>query len=118
VPDPLAMADWYVEHCDMKIVLQIDEPPFTRFMADQQGKTCIEIYKNVSAPIPDYTTQSHLIYHHAFAVDDPEVAQQELLEAGASFVEEVRQPSGTILIMLRDPWGVPLQLVHRVGGWY
>ena len=44
VPDPVAMADWYVEHCDMKIVLQIDEPPFTRFLADQQGKTCIEVY--------------------------------------------------------------------------
>ena len=118
VPDPVAMADWYVEHCDMKVVLQIDEPPFTRFLADQQGETCIEIYKNTVAPIPNYTTQSHFIYHHAFAVEDLLHTKETLLEAGATYVEEIEQPNGTILIMLRDPWGVPLQLVHRTNKWY
>lgn len=118
VPDSIAMADWYVENCGMKIVIRIDEPPFTRFLADKQGTTCIEIYQNTSADIPDYHHQNHLVYHHAFAVDDPETTREELLKAGATFVEDINLPNGTRLIMLRDPWGVPLQLVKRVDPWY
>ncbi len=82
VPNPVAMADWYVAHCDMKVALQIDEPPFTRFIADQQGNTCIEIYKNTAAPIPDYPAQSHFVYHHAFAVENPEQTKEVLIEQG------------------------------------
>jgi len=118
VPDPVAMADWYVEHCDMRIVIQIDEPPFTRFLADQEGKTSIEIYKNTAATIPDYSSQNHLVYHHAFAVEDLETTRERLLEAGASFVEDVKLPNGTRLIMMKDPWGISLQLVNRPQKWY
>ena len=27
VPDPVAMAAWYVEHMDMKVVIATDSPP-------------------------------------------------------------------------------------------
>ena len=118
VADSIAMADWYVEHCRMRIVLRVEGPPFTRFLADQKGRTCLEIYQNPKAPVPDYAAQSHLVYHHAFAVEDPDETRDRLLAAGATFVEEVHLPSGSRLIMLRDPWGIPLQLVYRVGKWY
>ena len=118
VSNPVKMADWYVEHCKMRIVLQVDKPPFTRFLADREGSTCIEIYNNTLAPIPDYQSQSHLVYHHAFSVEDPDLTRDDLIAAGASFVEEVNLPNGTRLIMLRDPWGIPLQLAKRPESWY
>jgi len=118
VPDSRSMAEWYVKHCGLRIVIQIDEPPFTRFLADQVGNTCIEIYQNTSAEIPDYPNQNPLVYHHAFVVVDLDKTREKLEKVGASFVEEVNPSAGTRLIMLRDPWGVPLQLVHRVNKWY
>ena len=118
VSSPVEMADWYVNHCKMRIVLQIDEPPFTRFLADQEGKTSIEIYKNETAPIPDYHNQNHLVYHHAFSVEHLEETRDKLIGSGATFVEEVEIANGTRLVMLRDPWGIPLQLVKRAKPWY
>jgi len=118
VPDSRSMADWYVKHCGLRIVVQIDEPPYIRFLADQEGNTCIEIYQNPSADIPDYPNQDPMVYHHAFAVDDPQIISDKLQQAGASFVSETNLPNGTLLIMLRDPWGIPLQLVQRKNPWY
>jgi len=118
VPSSAEMADWYVENCNMRIVLRIDQPPFTRFLADQEGTTCIEIYTNESATIPDYWSQHHLVYHHAFSIENLDQTKDDLISAGATFVEEVKLQNGTILIMLRDPWGIPLQLVKRTERWY
>lgn len=118
VPDPVAMAAWYVDNCNMRIVIANDTPPFTHFLADQSGRTCIEIYNNPKADIPDYANQHPLIYHQAFAVDNPDEKKSELMAAGASYFEEVITPNGSRLIMLRDPWGIPLQLVQRVDRWY
>ena len=114
------MAEWYVKHCKMKIVIQVDGPPHTRFLTDTEGRTAIEIYSNLSAATPDYANQHPLIYHHAFAVDDLDGEKARLMEAGATFVEEVNLDSGARLIMLRDPWGIPLQLVRRpkAQAWY
>ena len=118
VSDPVAMSDWYVEHCGLQEVIRLEEPPFTRFLTHDNGRTAIEIYHNPSAPVPDYQSQNHLVYHNAFTTDDIDATSEKLQAAGASFVEEVNLPNGTRLIMLRDPWGVPLQLVHRTDPWY
>ena len=118
VAHPIEMANWYVEHCKMRIVLQVNEPPYTRFLADQKGNTCIEIYNNTSVPVPDYHIQSPLLYHHAFSVSNLDSVRDDLIEAGATLVEEVNLSDGTRLIMLRDPWGIPLQLAKRNLPWY
>jgi hypothetical protein len=44
---------------------------------------------------------------------DPDADRKRLEAAGATFFEEIRLPDGTFVIMLRDPWGVPLQLCKR-----
>ncbi len=118
VPDPVAMANWYKDHCGLRVVIALKEPPFTHFLADSEGYTSIEIYNNPAASVPDYFQQSHLVYHHAFVTGDLDQTKERLIEAGASFVEEVNLPNGTRLIMLRDPWGVALQLVARTDPWY
>jgi catechol 2,3-dioxygenase-like lactoylglutathione lyase family enzyme len=113
VPDPVHMAEWYVAHLGMKIVMSLDEEPYTRFLADETGRVVMEIYCNKAASIPEYCNTHPLNFHRAFAVTDAEVAKARLLAAGAAYLEEARPPDGSVLYMLRDPWGVPLQICRR-----
>lgn len=113
VPDATAMANWYVEHCRMRIVRFLEEAPYMHFLADEGGRVVMEIYSNPAAPIPDYSTQHPMRFHIAFAEPDPGAAKERLIRAGASFVDEDRLEDGSHLIMLRDPWGIPLQLCKR-----
>lgn len=113
VPDAKVMAQWYVDHCEMTIAMSLPHEPFTHFLADSSGRVVIEIYTNEKAEIPDYFYQHPLIFHHAFAVDDPEKTKEKLLRVGASYVEKVELDDGSVLLMLRDPWGIPLQLCKR-----
>jgi predicted enzyme related to lactoylglutathione lyase len=113
VPDSINMAEWYVAHLSMKIVLSLDKEPYTRFLADETGRVVMEIYANQAAPVPEYNIIHPLNLHRAFAVTDADTAKARLIAAGAAYVEEVRPADGSILYMLRDPWGVPLQICQR-----
>jgi hypothetical protein len=50
----------------------------------------------------------------AFVCDDPGGTAQRLIRAGAMLVSgpEIK-PNGDELVMLRDPWGLPIQLCRR-----
>ncbi len=50
----------------------------------------------------------------AFVADDPAAVRARLVAAGATPAYEETLPDGSFLIMVRDPWGIPLQLVRRV----
>lgn len=113
VSDPAAIAAWYVEHLGMRIVRQSTAPPFIHFLADARGRVVIELYSNDVDPIPDYAAMHPLRFHIAFAAADPDAARAALAAAGATFVEERTMPDGSRLLMLRDPWGIPLQLCKR-----
>jgi glyoxylase I family protein len=113
VPDARAMGRWYVEHLGFQLVRSREEAPYTRFLADETGRVVVELYTNPTGAIPAYATQHPLVFH--FAVPSRNVAadRARLEQAGATlFVEEVL-PDGTRLTMMRDPWGVPLQLCQR-----
>lgn len=113
VSDPAAMAAWYVKHLGMRIVQQSAVPPYIHFIADVAGRTVIEVYNNPGDPIPDYASLHPLRLHVAFATADPEGSRAELVAAGATAVDDVKREDGTRLIMLRDPWGLALQLCKR-----
>lgn len=113
VPDPRAMARWYVDHCGLRVVVSEDTSPYMHFLADATGRIILELYANPAAPIPDYPNQPPLVLHVAYAVDDMEKTKGELLDAGATLVSEATSDDGTVLVMLRDPWGLPLQLAQR-----
>ncbi len=113
VSDPAAMAAWYVEHLGMRIVRRLTVPPHIHFLADANGRAVIEVYNNAADPIPDYAAMHPLRFHVAFAAEDPDAARSALVAAGASFVEEQALADGSRLLMLRDPWGLPLQLCKR-----
>ncbi|MFV0366135.1 MAG: VOC family protein [Mangrovibacterium sp.] len=112
VSDSVAMAEWYVENLAFKMVKAGSDAPFVRFIADADG-CMLELYSNSSAPTFDFSQVHHLSLHLAFESDCPETDQKRLEAAGASFVEKVETPDGDTLIMMKDPWGVAVQLCKR-----
>jgi len=113
VADPAAIAAWYVEHLGMRIVRQSSDPPFIHFLSDAEGRVVIELYRNDADPVPNYAEMHPLRFHLAFAASDPEGAKNGLLDAGATLVEDRVVGDGSRLIMLRDPWGLAVQLCKR-----
>jgi glyoxylase I family protein len=113
VADPAAIAAWYVEHLGMRVARHGGGPSNIHFLADAAGRTVIEIYCNAADPVPDYAAMNPLRFHIAFAAADPDAARSALVAAGATLVDDRTMPDGSRLLMLRDPWGLPLQLCKR-----
>jgi glyoxylase I family protein len=113
VEDPVAMADWYTQHLGLRVVRQMPEAPFTTFLADDSGRILVEIYLNPAHEVPPYRTMNPLLVHLAFVSEDPTADQERLCAAGASLVSDQHLPDGSHLVMLRDPWGLALQLCKR-----
>ena len=107
------MADWYVVHLGMRVVRQVDGPPHTRFLVDAGDATVVELYENSGARIPDYLHMDPLELHLAFDSSDPDADRDALVRAGATALSDDRLPDGSRLLMLRDPWGLALQLCAR-----
>ena len=112
VADPVAMADWYCKHCDLHVVRHIPQPSQTHFLADADSSV-LEVYCNPPDQVPDYGSMNPLLFHIALTSSDPAVDAKRLMTAGATWVEEIRTSDGSHLIMLRDPWGMALQLCKR-----
>ncbi len=113
VAKPLEMAAWYVEHLGMTVAFGLETAPYTHFLADSQGTVMLEIYLNPPNQVPDYAAMDPLLLHIAFVSDDPGADKARLLAAGATFVEDVHLDDGSYIVMLRDPWGLALQLCKR-----
>ena len=113
VPDVRAMSRWYVEHLGLRVVRSREDVPYTTFLADETGRVMVEIYTNLAAAVPDYPATHPLCFHIGFAVDDPRATQRKLELAGAKLFIEETLADGSLLVMMRDPWGVPLQLCRR-----
>ena len=114
VEDPLAMGRWYVEHLGFVVKRRLVEPPYTHFLADDTGTVMIEIYGNRDVPLPAYRDMNPLALHLAMISNNVEADVKRLAAAGATKVGETQTtPAGDQLAMLRDPWGFPIQLVHR-----
>lgn len=112
--DPVAMAAWYVQHLGMRVVKAIGAPTHTHFLEAEDGAVQIEFYRNETAPIPDYPNQDPLLIHLAFVSADPVADAERLKAAGATHQSgPTVTAAGDELIMLRDPWGFPIQLCKR-----
>lgn len=112
--DPPAVAHWYVTHLGCQVRRSSGPPGHARFLADSAGAVMIEIYNHPRLTTPDYCAMDSLLLHVAFCSTDPAADRDRLLAAGATVEEDLTTtPAGDVLVMLRDPWGFPLQLVRR-----
>ena len=114
VSEPRAMAEWYVEQLGFRVARSSGEPSHARFLMEGAGAVMLEIYRNPQAPVPDYSSVHPLLLHLAFISENPGTDRDRLVKAGATIVEDVNtNAAGDELVMLRDPWGIALQLVRR-----
>ena len=75
----------------------------------------LEFYNNPKARVPDYRAIDPLVLHIAFRADDVAATRDRLIKAGATPEGGVAtNDTGDTVAMLRDPWGIPVQLVSRV----
>lgn len=114
VEDAVAMADWYCRHLGFTEKRGSDDPFPVRFLADEPGDVMIEIYSNPAIQTPDYSSMDPLVLHMAFVCNEIPETIERLISAGAVLLSGPETtPAGDTLAMLRDPWGLAIQLCQR-----
>lgn len=114
VPEPQSMANWYCENLGMKVVRSGGPPTYTTFIADAGNHMMMELFHNSAYPMLDWSSINYLSFHFAFMVSDVRAMRNGLIAAGAKLAEEIRVTNtGDEVLMLRDPWGVPIQFLKR-----
>jgi catechol 2,3-dioxygenase-like lactoylglutathione lyase family enzyme len=113
VSEPAAAAEWYVANLGFCVRRAVDQPVVARFLADSSGVVMLELYNNPRVPVPAYGSMDPLLLHVAFVCDEVPATVERLLKAGATLVAAPALSGGDELAMLRDPWGLAIQLVRR-----
>jgi glyoxylase I family protein len=114
VPDSRAKAKWLVDNLGMVVMTEGKAPSYGMLVADAGKNLMLELYHNAKAPDLVFGDINHNATHLAFMVPDITAAKAQLVGAGATVVEDIlKTPGGDFVLMLRDPWGEPLQLVKR-----
>lgn len=107
------MSLWYEEHLGLKVKKKMADPPYMTFLADDSGSVMLELYSNPKGETLEFSKLHPLAVHLALISDDPAADKARLLKAGAAEISDDILPDGSHLVMLRDPWGVCLQLCKR-----
>lgn len=113
VPDARAQARWLVAQLGFTIVRQQEKAPYIHFLADETGRVVLEVYTNPIALVPDYKAQHPLVFHFAVVSADTTADRTRLEQAGATLFSEETLPDGSRLLIMRDPWGLPVQFCQR-----
>jgi len=105
VREPQKLMDWWCANLGFT-------QTHPAFIVDGTGRKAIEVYRNDDALIPDYTATAPGTLHVAFLSDDVEADRARLEKVGAVTLETVHKP-GFDMVMMRDPFGIPIQFVTR-----
>ena len=88
------------------------EPSHGRFLT--VGSVLFEIYRNPKAAVPDYSTVDPLLVHLAFTSENLKADRDRLGKSRSARGGRYRHhPAGDEIMMLRDPWSIPIQFVKR-----
>lgn len=113
VPNAKAVSLWYEEHLGLTVKKKMSETPYMTFLADDSGTVMLEIYSNPKGETLGFETLHPLAVHLALVSEDPASDKARLIAAGATEFSDDILPDGSHLVMLRDPWGICLQLCKR-----
>ncbi len=114
VPDTRAKAKWYADKLHMEIVRRGGAPTYNIFVSDPGHNVMMELNQNKDYPMFDFWKISHMAFHFAFEAEDLQAVKKEMIAAGAQLVDDITMtPGGDQVMMMRDPWGEPIQFVHR-----
>ena len=107
-PDPLQLAEWYVQHLGFRINFEYAGNYFVK-AADG---SMLEIIPSEGERLPQKLTDPG-IRHLAIAVDDFDACHAQLKDSGVSFLTEVLNKQGNRLVFFTDRDGNILHLIHR-----
>ena len=110
VADSKAKAQWYEDNLGFVLL----RSGGSIFIADSSKNMMFEFYTNTGAPLMQYDSISYMANHTAFVVGDMASARVVLLAAGAKLQTDIaKTASSDLVMMMRDPWGQPIQFVKR-----
>ncbi len=111
VEDPAGMAEWYCENLGLRVVYRLEG---AYFFGDESGHGVFEVYCSPPDQVPDYRNMNPKVLHLAFLTEDLAGDYARLISAGATAEDDPPEQGAKFgLVMMRDPWGVPLQLACR-----
>jgi catechol 2,3-dioxygenase-like lactoylglutathione lyase family enzyme len=114
VADPQRITNWYCENLGFRVIRKGTPPTYTNFVADDGKNMMFEVFNNTAYPLLDISKIHHLAFHTAFVVDDVRAIRNGLLAAGATIVDDITvNAGGDEILVMRNPWGVPLQFIKR-----
>ena len=109
VPDPEAFIAWWCENLGFR-----RSSPELPFIMDDSGTAGLEVYRASTTPAaPDYRRMDSMTLHIAFDSKDVKADHDRLVAAGATSEKLSLDNPDFHLAMLRDPWGVTIQLCKR-----
>lgn len=112
--DSRAVADWYVNNLGMVVQHESGEPDYGRFVADAGKNLMFELYQKKEVPVIDFDKIDVLSIHIAFTAKDLNKVKVKLVGARAKVAKDIYKSSaGDSILILRDPWGLPLQFIQR-----
>ena len=108
VPDPEAFKDWWCTNLGFR---RSSNPGF---IMDSSGVAGLEIYRTgETASAPDYGAMDAMTLHVALYSDDVAGDARRLEAAGAKLERLETSDPAFHMAILRDPWGVAVQLCRR-----
>ena len=114
VPDPVAMVKWYEENLGMIAMSKGVPPTYSTFISDPGKHMMLELGNFADFPKMDLPKVDLNTMHLAFVTDNIKKIKQKLVNAGATVAQDIfKTPGGDMVMVLRDPWGLPIQFVER-----
>jgi glyoxylase I family protein len=107
-PDPLRLAQWYVDHLGFHINFEYSGNYFVK----APNGTMLEIIPSEGERAPQKMKDPG-IRHLAIAVDDFDAAQQDLKAKSVNFLTDVINTQGNRLLFFADADGNILHLIQR-----
>ena len=112
VPNAVEMAAWYCKHLNMSIIRKAAFD--THFLSDATGRVVLEVYTNTALPVLDFPSLHPSALHLAMTVNNVKQVRDSLVGAGATVDQDIlTTEAGDEMLMLKDPWGVTLQIIKR-----
>jgi len=107
-PDPLRLAQWYVDHLDFHINFEYSGNYFVK----AKNGTMLEIIPSEGERAPQKMKDPG-IRHLAIAVDDFDAAHEDLKAKSVNFLTDAFATQGNRLVFFSDADGNILHLIQR-----
>jgi|SRR5208283_502167 len=121
VENQMITALWYCEFMGLSIPFSKDPTGPNKssnyrapYVGDPSGHMSLELYSKPKAAVGNYGALDTTVSHLAFAVNDAAAVAAKMVKGGATqLAAPISNSVGDVVIDLRDPWGINIQLVQR-----